>query len=86
MPVKNTESVWKKHMTIIRDVVFILLFLASVVGWIRSETIKKTKLETQVEVLTQKLEDNTRELEKINDILVEQQTLNGKIIQYMEMR
>jgi exopolysaccharide biosynthesis protein len=86
MPVKNAESVWKKHMTVARDVVFIILFLASVVGWIRSETIKKTKLETQVEILTQKLQDNTKELEKINDILTEQQTLNGKIIQYMEMR
>jgi hypothetical protein len=82
MPVENT---WKKYMAIIRDVVFIVLFLTSVVGWVRSETIKKTKLETQVEILTKVMDDNTKELGKINDILLEQKELNGKIIQYMQM-
>lgn len=85
---KNTEisPMWKKHMTIIRDVVFVVLFLASAIGWVRSETIKKTKLETQVELLTRTIEDNTKQLEKINDVLNEQQNLNGQIIQYMKMK
>jgi hypothetical protein len=89
MPVKTDKDVspvWKKHMTIIRDVVFVVLFLASAIGWVRSETIKKTKLESQVEILTKTLEDNTKQLEKINDILTEQQNLNGQIIQYMKMK
>lgn len=85
MPTK-TETNWKKYMTIIRDTVFVILFLASVIGWITSETKKKTKLEDQVETLTKIVtEDNAQQLEKINDILSEQQILNGKIIQFMEM-
>jgi hypothetical protein len=82
MPVK--ESLWKKYMTGARDIIFILLFLASIVGWIRSETIKKTKLETQVDVLTTKVEVLTKQLEKTNDILGEQQILNGKIIYFLD--
>jgi len=78
------ESAWKKHMSFIRDVVFIVLFLASVVGWIRSETIKKTKMEEQIERLTVSVNESTKQLEKINDILYRQQELNGKIIQYMQ--
>ena len=71
-------------MTIIRDVVFIIGLLVSIGGWVRSETIKKTKLEMQVEILTKKVDDNTAQLNKMNDILLEQKELNGKIIQYME--
>ena len=82
MPVK--ETLWKKYMTFARDIVFILLFLASVAGWIRSETIKKTKLEAQVEVLTKAVEDNTKQLEKVNGILSEQQELNGKMIYFLD--
>lgn len=84
MPVK--ESTWKKHMTGIRDIDFIILFLATTVGWIRSEAVNKTKLTDQVENLSKKLDENTKQLEKINDILTEQQLLNGKIIQYMQAK
>lgn len=82
MPVK--ESAWKRHMTFIRDVAFIILFLASVIGWIRSETIKKTKMEDNIEQLTIVIKETTKQLEKVNDILYQQQLLNGKIINYME--
>jgi hypothetical protein len=89
MPGKiNTSDIsptWKKHMTVIRDVVFIVLFLATTVGWVRASAINRTKLETKVETLTEAVNENTKQLEKINDILTEQQNLNGKIIQYMEM-
>lgn len=84
MPVK--ESIWKNSMTKIRDVVFVLLFLATVVGWIRSEAINKTKLSIQVELLTNKIDENSKQLEKINEILTQQQLLNGKIIQYMQSK
>ena len=81
-----TESNWKKNMTFIRDVVFIILFLASIVGWIRSETISKTKLEMKVETLSETVNGLTKEIEKTNEILSQQQVLNGKIIQYMQMK
>ena len=72
-------------MTMIRDIVFIILFLGSVGGWIRSETRSDTKLEVQVEVLNTKVTEISKQLEKTNDILSEQQRLNGQIIQYMSM-
>lgn len=84
MPTK--ETIWKNNMSKIRDIAFIILFLGSTGGWIRSETRKNTKLEVQVEVLTDKVIELTKQAEKTNDILSEQQILNGKIIQYMEMR
>ena len=82
MPPK--ESAWKTHMTFIRDVVFIIVFLASVVGWIRSETIKKTRMEEKIEHLTEATNQSAKQLEKVNEILNQQQLLNGKIIQFME--
>ena len=79
-----TESAWKRHMTFVRDVVFILLFFVSIIGWIRSETIKNTKMEYEIQQLTNSVKEGTEELKKINDILYKQQELNGKIIQYMQ--
>ena len=49
MPAK-TETLWKKFMANARDIVFIIMFLAAVVGWIRAETVKSTKLEVKVEI------------------------------------
>lgn len=81
MPVK--ETIWKKHMSLIKDVVFIVGILVSTVGWIRSETIKKNNLENQVKILTEAVDGNTKQLKEINTILMDQNLLNGKIIQYM---
>jgi hypothetical protein len=81
----DASPIWKKHLTYIRDAVFIILFCATLFGWLRSSVVNRTRLEDQVEIVTLKIEENTKQLEKINDILIEQQVLNGKIIQYMEM-
>ena len=86
MPPKVTETLWKKIMSNVRDIVFIILFLASIVGWIRSETVKNTKLETKVQELTVAIEKQNSQLEKINQILLDQNELNGKIIMYMQMK
>jgi molybdopterin converting factor small subunit len=87
--ISNSKNIWKKYMIIIRDIVFIILFLVSVIGWIRAETAKETKFETQVlndiENLSNKVNDLIKQQEKTNDILMDQRELNGKIIQYMEI-
>jgi hypothetical protein len=85
-PIKPTEAIWKKYMTMIKDIAFVIGLLISIIGWIRSEAIKQTKLQVEVENLTTIINDNTKQLEKINDILDEQQNLNGQIIQYMKMK
>lgn len=95
MSVKQEETPWKKHMSIIRDVVFIVLFLASIVGWIRSEiknneetliynTEFKTEIKQQIGTLNDKIIDLTKQIELQNKVLNEQLILNGKIIQFME--
>ena len=83
MPAKIEENGWKKYMMMIRDVVFVLGLLISLVGWIRSETIKQTKNEVQLETLTTKVNDLSKQIEKQGDILLEQKELNGKIILYL---
>jgi len=78
------ESQWKKYTTFIKDIILIVMFLSSTIGWIRSETIKRTKMEEKIEQLSIQLQENTKQLEKINEILYKQQELNGKIIQFMQ--
>lgn len=85
-PAASPSPIWKKYMTITRDVVFVILFLVSVGGWIRTATIQKTRLEDEVKTLTVAMEEITDQLEKINDILMDQKELNGKIIQYMQQK
>lgn len=85
-PAGSPSPIWKKYMTITRDVVFVILFLVSVGGWIRTATIQKTRLEDEVKTLTVAMEEITDQLEKINDILMDQKELNGKIIQYMQQK
>ena len=71
---------WKKNFATIKDIVFIVGIIVSTVGWVRSETIKKTNLENTVKTLTVAVDANTKQLEKINDILREQSNLNGQAV------
>jgi len=82
MPIK--ESLWKKYIGIIKDISLILGIIITGGGWIRSSAIKETNTKNKFEVLTTSVNDATEQLKKINTILMEQQTLNGKIIFYME--
>jgi len=78
------ESEWKKYISIIKDAVFVIGILISCVGWYHSETVKSTQRDIQIQILTKELNDNTKQLEKINDILSDQKTLNGEMIEYMK--
>lgn len=89
MKTKLTDSpppVWKKHMTYIRDAVFVILFLVTVAGWARSSIVQKTKIEYEVSRLNDTMKEITMQLDKINNILLDQKELNGKIIQYMQQK
>jgi hypothetical protein len=78
------ESKWKKFIPNIKDTIYIILFLSTTYGWIRSATINKTKMEDKVQNLTEALQSNTKQLEKITDILLKQSELNGKVIMHIE--
>jgi hypothetical protein len=87
MPAKSETPIssFFKGITI-KDIVFIVGIFASSIGWIRSETIKNNEKDNKIEILTTAVNEQTRQLEKINNILTDQQLLNGKIIQYMQMK
>ena len=69
----------------LKDLIYIITIMISLGGWIRSETIQKQNFNNQIDALTKKIDANHQQLEKINEIFIQQQVLNGKIIQYMEM-
>lgn len=86
MPVKTdkTPSLWDTFMSKFRDIVFIILFLGTTTGWIITSTNKKNNTNNKIEVLTGKVNDLTKMVEKQGDILLKQSELNGRIIEYMQ--
>lgn len=69
-----------------KDFVYLLSLVITLGGWIRSETIQKEKFNAQIEEVSKKIDQTQQEIKKINEIFIEQQVLNGKIIQYMQMK
>ena len=79
------ESVWKKNMSIVKDVVFIILFLATTTGWVISSTTNKSDLKNEVKALTEQVKGTNKQLEKINETLMEQSELNGKVLMFIDL-
>lgn len=78
------ETLWDTFMTKFRDVVFIILFLATSMGWVVTSTTNKTKMKVVLEQNTQAINEVKGELKKINEYITKQSELNGQIIQYMK--
>lgn len=72
------EPAYKKHLSILKDAVYILGLVIALGGWIRSETKSKVVLETTVK-------SNTETLNKVDKFMDEQLVLNGQFIKFMEM-
>jgi len=84
MPAKTDKSMWDLFMTKFRDVVFVILFLATSIGWIVTSTTNKTKMKVVLEQNTQVINEVKQEIKKINEYITKQSELNGQIIQYMK--
>jgi len=84
MPVKTDKSFWDLFMTKFRDVVFIILFLATSIGWIVTSTTNKTKMKVVLEQNTQVINELKEEVKKINEYITKQSELNGQMIQFMK--
>lgn len=69
-----------------KDFIYLISLVVAFGGWIRSETIQKERFNTKIEELSKKIDQTQQEIKKINDIFIDQQILNGKIIQYMQMK
>lgn len=79
----TNKTLREKFMPGVKDIVFIIMFLTTVAGWIRSETRSKVTMEVTIENITKVVENNTKAVEKVNDFLLEQNKLNGQITQHL---
>lgn len=85
MPEKNTEkTMWDLFMLKFRDIVFIILFLGTSVGWIITSSNNKTKTKVVLEETTKAVNELKDEMKEVNKTLQKQAELNGQIIQYMK--
>jgi len=82
----NSKELWGTFMTKFRDVVFIIMFIATSIGWIVTSTTNKTKMKVLLEENTKAINEMKGEIKKINEYIVEQSELNGQMIQYMKQK
>ena len=76
MPVTK-EPAYKKYVAYLKDFVYVVGLIVALTGWITTKSRSEAILEITVQ-------NNTKTLEKVEDFMTEQATLNGKIIQFME--
>jgi hypothetical protein len=74
---------WEPFMTKFRDLVFIIMFLATIAGWIITSVTNKAKMKMAIEQNTQVVKELKGEINKINDYITKQSELNGQIIQFI---
>jgi hypothetical protein len=82
----SEETGLKKYVGYIKDAAYVIGIVISLMGWVHSETVNKTNMENKVEVLSKAVESNTKQIEKMNELFMEQNKLNGSIIQYMAIK
>ena len=74
---KKEESGYKKHLSHLKDFVYVIGLVIALTGWITTKTKSAAILETTVK-------NNTETLEKVETFITNQATLNGKFLQHME--
>lgn len=62
---------YKKYLPYLKDVVYVVGIVISLLGWIRAKTENKTLLETTVKY-------NTEAVKKLDDFVTKQVDLNSK--------
>lgn len=75
----TTESTIWTQITKFREIIYAITFIIAM-------TAAYLTLKNDVKGLQEKVDENTTQLKKANDVLTDQQLLNGKIIQYMQMK
>lgn len=80
------KSIWDTFMSKFRDIVFILMFIVTSVGWIVTATKNKTEMSMVLQQNTQAINDLKGEIKSINSYITQQSELNGKIIQFMNQK
>ena len=85
MPEEKKKSLWELAMTKIRDIVFVILFLATAVGWLTTALNQKRDYKHALEDNTEAIIELKQQIKELNNYNKSQAELNGKFIQYMEM-
>lgn len=73
----SKQPTYKKYVDYLKDFVYIIGLIVALGGWITT----KSKSEAILEITVQ---NNTKTLEKVEEFMTNQATLNGKFIQFME--
>lgn len=84
MPEKN--NIWNTVFNKLRDIIFIILFIATSLGWIITSNTNKTETRMILQRNTEAVNDLKEEIKKVNDFINRQAELNGQILQYMRER
>jgi hypothetical protein len=78
-------NMWEIFIKNFKDIVFVIMFLATTIGWITTSVSDKTEIKMTLQENTKTINELKKQVEDINTYIKEQSELNGKIIQYMEM-
>lgn len=81
---EETPKLWDLFMSKFKDIVFIVLFLATSLGWIVTSTTNKTKTKLILEQNTAAINELKAEVKKVDEYMTKQAELNGQIIEYMK--
>ena len=90
------NNLWPKNTTLAtktKDIILVIGFIVAAAGWFRSSVIENSQtnseitiLKNEVKTLTLAVSESTKQLEKVNETLLKQNELNGKIILFMELK
>ena len=96
MPSSIFDHIWPKGTTIavkIKDIILVVGFLVTIGGWYRSSIVSKSQITSEITILKNNVttlstavNGNTEQLVKVNENLLKQNELNGKIILFMELK
>jgi hypothetical protein len=83
MSEKSGRTIWEEFMKKFRDLVFIILFIITSIGWISTSVTDRTKVKVALEETTKVVNELKIEVREINRNLQRQAELNGQIMEYM---
>ena len=98
MPTVNPLiTLWKKYGNYVKSAVAVITVIVSVTGWIISTTTTKVNYQNKINAFQEQIttlnttvdalsKQQSTQFDKINDALLQQNLLNGKVLQYIQYK
>lgn len=84
MPPK--KSFWQTNFEKIEKIIGIILFIITLISWIVTHTIEKTQHDDEIKQIKIDMVDIKTQLKSNNDYITQQALLNGKILEYIDLK